>query len=385
MPTNPADIYNYNPWVNPNTGGTPYYNPFDPNLGYQLPEGGALPITSPIAAPACEENYVLDEETNTCVPIEVAIEAVKNGDRNKSSFAPVSDGQGGFISFADMFDGGGAGFRGRNFEGGIGNLGFTGSLIQRGLNWATDPTGAAARSNWDKPIQALSDMSTDELIEKGYIDKDDVYNPNTVASDHYKDAESGSAKIIQGSDDGDKQVVVKTYNTQDVLDKGNKDKHGNTVVKGKNMGGPVMNPLVSYRQNGGPLPGAVPPMGAQPELPPAGPPMAPPAPVAPPAPPMPPAPKSFAERVEEARMVIKSGRTSVPSSPELKAPMVDAQGDGPVEIMQGAGSVAPGMVGPDMGVDTIDSELEEGSFVLNPEASEMYGDEIRAMCRGGKV
>ena len=160
-------------------------------------------------------------------------------------------------------------------------------------------------------------------------------------------------------------------------------------------GGYVPNSLIAYRQSGGPLPPAGPPMppqGMPPQgMPPAGPPMPPQGMPPAPMPPLPPAPQpmTFAEKVEEARKVIKSGRASVPSAPELSTPpglmMVDAQGDGPVEIMPGAGSVAPGMVGPDQGVDTIDTELEEGSFVLNPEASEMYGDEVRAMVSGGPV
>ena len=65
--------------------------------------------------------------------------------------------------------------------------------------------------------------------------------------------------------------------------------------------------------------------------------------------------------------------------------MMDAQGQGPVMIHPEAGGMAQGMVGPDMGVGTVDAELEEGSMVMNPEAAEMFGDELQMMMNGGVV
>ena len=50
-----------------------------------------------------------------------------------------------------------------------------------------------------------------------------------------------------------------------------------------------------------------------------------------------------------------------------------------------AGSVAPGMVGPDVGMDIVDAELEEGAYVMNPEASEMFGEELQLLMNGGMV
>ncbi len=399
MAIDPAQIYGINPWIAPPSGPgqttqgfnafnnyqptTPYYNPFQ--VG---PEAAAGPITSsPIAE--CQEGYVKDEETGTCVPVEEAVAAVERGDRDRSSFGPVSDGKGQFISFADMFDGGGAGFRGRNFEGGIGNLGIIGGLAQKGLNYITDPRGSKGR-NWDAPVQAMSDFSIDELIDKGYATEEQVYRGDDTASDHFKNAASGTARVRDSDDD---ERIVTTYNTDKVLATGNTDKYGSPVVRGRNTGGliamntggSVMNPMIAYRNVGGPavLPGAVPPNQPAPAAPPMDPAMA--QPQAPVAPPPPPAPMTFAEKVEAARQMIKSGRTSVPMAPELSAPMMDAQGDGPVMIHPEAGGVAPGMVGPDMGVDDIDTELEEGSMVMNPEASEMYAEELQMMMKGGVV
>ncbi len=154
-----------------------------------------------------------------------------------------------------------------------------------------------------------------------------------------------------------------------------------------------MNKLIHYRQAGGPLPGAVPP---GPPVAPPGPPMDPAMgmppqgmpPQAPMAPPPPPAPMTFAEKVEEARQMIKSGRTALPKSPEVSMTptgMMDGQGDGPVNLMPGSGELSQEMVGPDQGPDTIDAELEEGAFVMNPEASEMYADEIQGLMYGGMV
>ena len=172
-----------------------------------------------------------------------------------------------------------------------------------------------------------------------------------------------------------------------------------TQMHGYNNGG-----LVDYMNVGGMAPqgpamappGApqMDPMGANmAPMPPAGPemqqmqpPMEPAAPVAPPM------PKTFAEKVMEAKMAIQGSRTPVPVMPELQAPMMDpmmgqmdAQGQGPVMIHPEAGGAAPGMVGPDMGPDTFDAQLEEGSMVMNPEASEMYADELQGYYNGGMI
>ena len=145
-----------------------------------------------------------------------------------------------------------------------------------------------------------------------------------------------------------------------------------------------------YAQNGAEIaPGApIAPPGA---LPPMGPEMATPeaAPAAPALPPAPPARPTFAERVMKAKEAIQGGTSSVPATPAVQAAVsnqaLDGQGDGPVEMMPGSGQLMPTEVGPDQGVDTVDAMMPEGSFVMNPEASEMYGDEIRAMCKGGMV
>ena len=160
---------------------------------------------------------------------------------------------------------------------------------------------------------------------------------------------------------------------------------------------------VAYRQAGGPMapppgppPGAVPP---GPPLPPPGAPMgapgaapgAPAAPQVPMEPAGPPPRKSFRDRVKEAKEAIRSDSASVPVSTEVKAVvaepmgMMDGQGDGPVDIHPDAGMLMPTEVGPDIGVDTVDSELNEGSMVMNAEATEMFGDELKAMVDGGAV
>ena len=176
-----------------------------------------------------------------------------------------------------------------------------------------------------------------------------------------------------------------------------------------NNGGAVMNPLVSYRQAGGGLSqadlmnaevGGVPAaqMGGEAPGAPGMPPGAPVAPVqapqAPMAPAGPPPRKSFAEKVAEARAAIKAERTSVPTEMPMMAsePMMDpmmapADGQGDVGILDPEGVFAPSaeMVGPDMGLDTIDGELPEGSFVMNEEGTDLFGDELKALCQGGYV
>ena len=167
-----------------------------------------------------------------------------------------------------------------------------------------------------------------------------------------------------------------------------------------NVGGYAMNPLVHYRQVGGDLPpgpeliDGVPAeeaLAAQAPVP-AGPPpgMAPPmGPQQPPQPPMPVEPprKTFAEKVMEAHKLIKGGQTSVPTEMPMmpQPPMMDGQGDGPVMVHPEAGSLSPQMVGPDMGPDTVDAELEEGSFVMNPEGSEMFAEDLQMMVHGGEM
>ena len=180
----------------------------------------------------------------------------------------------------------------------------------------------------------------------------------------------------------------------------------------RNRGG-----LIDYRAEGGPIPGSVPPIAPPPGQPIPGsvPPMAPPpgmmppgvpggmppgAPGMPPQPPMPPKRMTFAEKVMMAKEAINAGASSVPTVQPVamsdmsmmdkqhqmpNGMMMDGQGHGPVEILGDAGMTTEQMVGPDMGPDDVDSELEEGSMVMNPEASEMYGEQIRAMMNGGFV
>ena len=175
-----------------------------------------------------------------------------------------------------------------------------------------------------------------------------------------------------------------------------------------NMGGNVMmNPMIAYRQEGGiaddgsnvnqappmiaekqPMDPMMDPMaqGMAPPMDPMAAGMPPEAPMAPPAPVEPPR-RTFADRVDEALMKIRGGKTSVPTEPlpSMGMGMMDGQGDGPVTIYPGAGELTQGQVGPDMGVDTVDADLEEGSFVLNPEASDMFAEDVQMMVMGGRV
>ena len=320
-----------------------------------------------------EEDYVLDEETNTCVPIEVAIAAVKSGDRDKNSFGPIANKSGdgtffGYTSFADFFDGGGPGRSGSQFQGGFGTIGALGQVANSlGIrpHGYKEKRAEVVKDLKDAGVKVTDNTSVDAIIDLEANRNDDDDGPSIA-----------------------EQIAAEAKHEKENIDI-NTEAGWESSVGAK--GGYVMNPLVHYRQAGGLLPGAVPPIGAQPELPPTGPEMAPPGgpmapPPAPPAPVAPPPPPSFSDKVGMALDKIRSGRASAPVAAAPMGPMMtDAQGDGPVEIMPGAGQMAPGMVGPDKGVDTIDTELEEGSFVLNPEASEMYGDEIRAMCKGGAV
>ena len=161
--------------------------------------------------------------------------------------------------------------------------------------------------------------------------------------------------------------------------------------------------MVHYRQGGGliDLSGApqMQPMAPNTPLPPSGgpemqlgmppePKMMPQEPVMDPMMNQPPAPMSFMDKVLEARTKIKEARTSVPDKIDLApttSPMMDAQGQGPVMIHPEAGSVAPNMVGPDAGMDVVDTELEPGSMVMNAEASDLYGEELQTMLNGGEV
>ena len=192
-------------------------------------------------------------------------------------------------------------------------------------------------------------------------------------------------------------IAQEVRETHPELVREDSDGYLNVNYQGLNRGGQVTNGLIAYRQEGGPvpLPGAIPPNPEQPAGPPMDPGMAPPAgpvgPAGPPmAPPVPPAPvkKSFAEKVAEAKAAIQGGGASVPVMPELAAPEpmgMDGQMDGPVMIHPEAGMTSPGMVGPDMGPDTVDAELEEGAMVMNPEASEMFADELQGLFNGGRV
>lgn len=432
----PASIYGYNPYkpppslVAPQQPGdpfnafagsptTPYYDPFNPNLGSGQPNAPTAPITSsPISSVAsCEDGYVMDEETNTCVPIEVAFKAVNDGDRDRDSFGSTHDGKGGYVSFRDLFDGGGAGFYGPKFEGPL--------SVTKGLN-ALGVRPKGYRDNFEGKdtvdgLQGLSKSSIADLEKSGHVPKGTTknYYENPVYTDdnddglqhatghgetvnarnRYKDAATGTAKIK--NQDGSTRVVA-TYNDDEV-----KAISARTHTPGRNNGGLIsmndggmtpMNPMIAYRQEGGLLPGAVPPTeapqgplpGAMPPTNPQGPEMAPQGqPTPPQAPPAPPERMTFAQKVDAALEGMQSGRSTVPT-PKAETQMgalrvMDMQGDGPVSIAPGAGGIAPGSVGPDMGPDTIDTELEEGSMVMNPEASEMYEEELMQYANGGYV
>ena len=422
----PYDLWGYSPTI-PAFGSSyiqPYYDPFNPGLGYGQPN--TPPIEEVIdQTPTCEEGMVLDEETNTCVPIEVAMEAVEKGDRDKASFAPIPDGKGGFVSIADLFDGGGAGRSGLTFKGPLAKYANFLGIRPRGYATAMSNVNriqggsspAAVKALADaKNIEALSKVSQDQFkdnIDSGkivYSNDDDGPTHEEILEMHGHTVASGDH--YGGSAEEETALINSDLTDDEVFEAFDGENRGGLIstsrpkyAKYKRGGGEVMNGLIAYRQSGGPLPGAVPTledqaaMAQQPPMDPmAGgmPPMDPMAaqggmPEAPMAPPVPPAPPSFSDKVGQALEKIRSGRTTVPANPALAAPaptgpmMTDGQGNGPVEIMPGAGNVTQEMVGPDMGPDTVDSELEEGSFVLNPEASEMYGEEVRAMMYGGAV
>ena len=163
--------------------------------------------------------------------------------------------------------------------------------------------------------------------------------------------------------------------------------------------------MVQYRQTGGVIAddgtmngqpvGAPVPQG-NPQMPSPAPVGAPPA--APMAPPVPMVPmmqeapqESFFDKFQKARDRVKK-KTSMdlivieePMPAPMATPMMDGQGDGPVQVHPEAGMLAPMEVGPDMGVDTVDAELEEGSFVMNPEGSELFAEELQMMMHGGYV
>ena len=152
---------------------------------------------------------------------------------------------------------------------------------------------------------------------------------------------------------------------------------GGKVMPYYNMGGLI------YRQEGGDIP-AVGPEGVNPALQQAAPP-----PQAAPMPqpmPIPAAPTrvSFAEKVANAKKIIdqnKSMGNPLPT-PMPAAPMADAEGDGGV---MGDVTYSDVPVGPDMGTDTVDAKLTPGEFVMNKEATEMYGPEIEKMNQDGLI
>lgn len=73
----------------------------------------------------------------------------------------------------------------------------------------------------------------------------------------------------------------------------------------------------------------------------------------------------FAEKVERAKAIIKQNKSA--GQPLPTPGMMDGQGDGPVF---GDVTMAPGMVAPDVGPDTVDTKLTPGEFVVNAEAME---------------
>lgn len=147
-----------------------------------------------------------------------------------------------------------------------------------------------------------------------------------------------------------------------------------------------MNPLI-YRQLGGVAPEVAPmdPMGAQAPVDPMmaqGMQPAPAPEMTMAAPPPPPVRKTFAEKVQEAKAMIESGRSSVPQAMMKPAGMIgyDGQGQGPI---YGDATMSPAEVGPDVGEDTVDAKLTPGEYVLNKEAVDMFGPQIEQMNQAG--
>ena len=143
---------------------------------------------------------------------------------------------------------------------------------------------------------------------------------------------------------------------------------GGMVPMYKNYGGPI------YRPDG-----SIGPEGINPPLATAlAPQQAPAAPMAAPMP-TPPMRMSFADKVAKAKSVIEKNKAD---SMPLPTPMMDAEGDGGV---MGDVTYADHSVGPDMGSDTVDAKLTPGEFVMNKEATEMYGPEIEKMNQDGLI
>ena len=405
------------PYVNPLLSGLPQAQvlgsaqaPAFSGYGGQSPYAPA--VRPGMGEVPCQEGYVLDTDTNTCVPIDVALDEARSSDRPDRFVGGMPTVDGGYISFRDMFDGGGPGRAGDQFEG----LPYVSdALNQYGGQFGLVPLGSKERA----ADRAVVEQATADIAAGKSITEEQMAAVNRVADHDRKsdnDRESGAERIQReareratggGKGSIHKSGAIKktsgkrdkgsasTYGiTKEHMGGGSSNKNvgpagkrdtGNKSLYGLNKGG-----LVAYKQEGGilpgavppapqPLPGAVPPMPQGPEMAPEMPPMAPPAPVGPPP------RKSFTERVMEAKELIKSGATPLPSAPLPQQGMMDAQGDGPVMIHPEAGMPSPAMVGPDMGPDTFDAELEEGSMVMNPEASMMYEEELMGYFNGGMV
>lgn len=400
----------------PGTEGGPFRPlPIQPESGRPLSGNAKMGIP-------CEEGYVLDTHTDTCVPIQTAMQVAK-GDNDRDRFqGAMSDGGGGggYISFQDMFDGGGPGQSGPTFEGlpyvsdalneyGVKPLGYYDRLkAEEAENEAN--LVATAEEKYNAGV-ALNSSEKAAVANQAKRDRDSDNDKESFAEKFHREArekatgggkgtahKSGAIKKFSGPrDKGSAETygITKEHmgggSSKKSYGPGGKRDPGNKKTYGLNMGG-----LVSYKQAGGDiLPGAVPPTpqplpGAVPPGPPPGVPMDPgmaqgAGPMPPPAPVGPPPRKSFTERVMEAKELIKSGATPLPSTPLPQQGMMDAQGDGPVMIHPEAGLPSPAMVGPDMGPDTFDAELEEGSMVMNPEASEMFQEELMGYFNGGMV
>ena len=99
--------------------------------------------------------------------------------------------------------------------------------------------------------------------------------------------------------------------------------------------------------------------------------------------------ESFFDKFMEARDAIKGRKKmelvvidSQPMPPQMPPMAYDGQGDGPVG---GSFTPSPVPVGPDLGPDTEDAKLTPGEFVMNQEATQMYGPQIEQMNQAGLV
>ena len=349
---------------------------YDP---YNIQETPVTNIGTPV--PECPEGYVFYAADNTCVPIEVAKEIIEEV-KNKSE----KDGS--------------EHYPGTNIPTGI-NYGNTavaiGNLLNRIPTVITKMIGNALIGHKTQNIGGEATYTTRGSYTPGEFNDGNPTDVDWGAEGSNQGVNSDGDTISLGYGHGqvDPNIAKKAgynpggvtpsaipdyegeapdapdYSAQGDWGGASFDGHGN--VSGLNKGG-----LIAYRAEGGSIPGAIPvPSQGLPGAIPAGPSEMPPQmpQEAPMAAPMPPARKTFAEKVAEAKEVIKNGGMSVPKNPQM-SPQMDAQGDGPIygDFQGGQPQVAP-----DMGVDTVDAKLAPGEFVMNKEATEANMPALEAM------